>query len=151
MIIKNDDYIQQPILIKSVFMKSHPPRSKKTIAYKNDVCTILQTPFWILCFAVHCPTEVRRVDEKQAMNRCVAYSLRGLTCADSLVMRIHSLRVVTLFASNQKLLGCSSRASVPPGLSVLFGSKYALSALNNLSCSLPIEPSRYGAKSLPMP
>ena len=53
--------------------------------------------------------------------------------------------------SSQKLLGCSSRASVPPGLSVLLGSKYALSALNNLSCSLPIEPSRYGAKSLPMP
>ena len=30
------------------------------------------------------------------MNRCVSYSLRGLTCADSLVMRIHSLRVFTL-------------------------------------------------------
>ena len=56
----------------SVYEKSHPPL-KKTIAYKNDVYTILQTPFWILCFAVHCPTEVRRVDEKQAMNRCVAY------------------------------------------------------------------------------
>lgn len=47
MIIKNDDYRQQPILIKSAFMKSHlpPPPLKKTIAYKNDVCTILQTPF----------------------------------------------------------------------------------------------------------
>lgn len=46
MIIKNDDYRQQPILIKSVFMKSHlSPPLKKTIAYKNDVCTILQTPF----------------------------------------------------------------------------------------------------------
>ena len=73
MIIKNYDLRQQPILTKSVFMKSHTPPLKKTIAYKNDVCTILQTPFWILCFAVHCPTEVRRVDEKQAMNRCVAY------------------------------------------------------------------------------
>lgn len=30
MIIKNDDYRQQPILIKSVFMKSLPP------AQKND-------------------------------------------------------------------------------------------------------------------
>lgn len=31
MIIKNDDYRQQPILIKSVFMKSHlpPPPLKK--------------------------------------------------------------------------------------------------------------------------
>ena len=75
MIIKNDDLRQQPILIKSVFIKSHilPPPLKKTIAYKNGVCKIVQTPFWILCFAVHCPTEVRRVDEKQAMNRCVAY------------------------------------------------------------------------------
>ena len=45
MIIKNDDLRQQPILIKSVFMKSHPPPAQKTIAYKNDVCTILQTPF----------------------------------------------------------------------------------------------------------
>lgn len=30
MIIKNDDYRQQPILIKSVFMKSHlPPTAQK--------------------------------------------------------------------------------------------------------------------------
>ena len=45
MIIKNDDYRQQPILIKSVFMKSHIPPLKKTIAYKNDVCRFCKRRF----------------------------------------------------------------------------------------------------------
>lgn len=58
----------------------------------------------------------------------------------------------TVFTSpHQKFDGCSSRASVPPGLSVLLGSKCFLRVLSTSSDAVPIEPSRYGANSLPMP
>lgn len=104
-----------------------------------NACRFSQIIFLLIC--------ALEVDKKQRLQIFASVVFLLISC-DFIV---YFANFCSRTPPNQKFAGCSSSASVPPGLSVLLGSKYALSALNTLSCSLPIEPSRKGAKSLPMP